>query len=97
MNEEDRPRIVHTVEDLQRRWRELLDKAPPHLMRLEFKLDEAVFHHCIKDIEKEIAYEEQVKKNFLLLKIGRGDVAIKTIEYFLSIKISLAIYLYIKI
>ncbi|KAL4710682.1 hypothetical protein ACJJTC_003318, partial [Scirpophaga incertulas] len=31
----------------------------PHLMRLEFRLDEAVFHHCIKDIDKEIVYEEQ--------------------------------------
>ncbi|XP_028030807.1 nesprin-1-like [Bombyx mandarina] len=68
VNEEDRPRIVHTVEDLQRRWRELLDKAPPHLMRLEFKLDEAVFHHCIKDIEKEIAYEEQIITFMFLCK-----------------------------
>ncbi|CAH2241590.1 jg3925 [Pararge aegeria aegeria] len=59
VNEEDRPRVVQTVEELQRRWKELLDKAPPHLMRLEFRLDEAVFHHCIKDIEKEIVYEEQ--------------------------------------
>ncbi|CAG9785832.1 unnamed protein product [Diatraea saccharalis] len=59
VNEEDRPQVVQTVEELQRRWRELLARAPPHLMRLEFRLDEAVFHHCIKDIEKEIAYEEQ--------------------------------------
>ncbi|CAH2077111.1 unnamed protein product, partial [Iphiclides podalirius] len=59
VNAEDRPRIVQTVEELQRRWKELLDRAPPHLMRLEFRLDEAVFHHCIKDIEKELVYEEQ--------------------------------------
>ncbi|CAG4999353.1 unnamed protein product, partial [Parnassius apollo] len=59
VNAEDRPHIVKTVEDLQRRWKELLDCAPPHLMRLEFRLDEAVFHHCIKDIEKELVYEEQ--------------------------------------
>ncbi|GBO98724.1 Nesprin-1 [Eumeta japonica] len=59
VNEEDRPRVVQTVEDLQRHWRDLLDRAPPHLMRLEFRLDEAVFQHCIKDIEKEIVYEEQ--------------------------------------
>lgn len=60
VSEEDRPRIVQTVEQLQQRWRSLLDRAPPHLMRLEFKLDEQVFQHTIKDIEKEIAYEEQV-------------------------------------
>lgn len=51
---------MQTVEELQRRWKELLDRAPPHLMRLEFRLDETVFHHCIKDIEKELVYEEQV-------------------------------------
>lgn len=61
MNEEDRPVIVQTVEELQRRWRGLLERAPPHLMKLEFRLDEAVFHHCIKDIEKELVYEEQVR------------------------------------
>ncbi|CAH3870841.1 unnamed protein product [Pieris brassicae] len=59
VKEEDRAGVVRTVEELQRRWKELLERAPPHLMRLEFKLDETVFHHCIKDIEKEIAYEEQ--------------------------------------
>lgn len=69
VNEEDRPRIVQTVEQLQQRWRSLLDKAPPHLMRLEFRLDEAVFQHCIKDIEKEIVYEEQVGNLFLNQKL----------------------------
>ncbi|CAK1540777.1 unnamed protein product [Leptosia nina] len=59
VREEDRADVVRTVENLQRRWKELLEHAPPHLMRLEFKLDETVFHHCIKDIEKEIVYEEQ--------------------------------------
>ncbi|KPJ06864.1 Nesprin-1 [Papilio machaon] len=59
VNAEDRPRVVQTVEELQRHWKELLDRAPPHLMRLEFRLDETVFHHCIKDIEKELVYEEQ--------------------------------------
>lgn len=38
----------------------VLYRAPPHLMRLEFRLDQAVLVHCIKDIEKEIAYEQQV-------------------------------------
>ncbi|XP_038215060.1 nesprin-1 [Zerene cesonia] len=59
VKEQDRPGIVRTVEELQKRWKDLLERAPPHLMRLEFKLDETVFHHCIKDIEKEIVYEEQ--------------------------------------
>lgn len=60
VSEPDRPAIVATVEELQRRWRALLERAPPHLMRLEFRLDEAVLTHCIKDIEKELVYEEQV-------------------------------------
>uniref|UniRef100_A0A2A4K817 Calponin-homology (CH) domain-containing protein n=1 Tax=Heliothis virescens TaxID=7102 RepID=A0A2A4K817_HELVI len=59
VSEEDRPSIVQTVEQLQQRWRALLARAPPHLMRLEFRLDETVFHHCIKDIDREIVYEEQ--------------------------------------
>jgi hypothetical protein len=58
---EERPELVARVEELQRRWRDLLARAPPHLMRLEFRLDDALLHHCIKDIHRELAYEEQVR------------------------------------
>ncbi|KAI5642762.1 spectrin repeat domain-containing protein [Phthorimaea operculella] len=80
VSEEDRPRIVQTVEELQRKWRELLDRAPPHLMRLEFRLDEAVFHHCIKDIEKEIVYEEQAYNQ----SDDADGILIRNEEYFRS-------------
>ncbi|CAG9579065.1 unnamed protein product [Danaus chrysippus] len=59
VSEPERPSVVETVEQLQRRWRELLQAAPAHLMRLEFRLDEAVLQHTVKEIDKEIVYEEQ--------------------------------------
>lgn len=78
MNVEDRPAIVQTVEELQRRWRGLLERAPPHLMKLEFRLDEAVFHHCIKDIEKELVYEEQVRTSIIIIALHLISVTVCT-------------------
>ena len=37
---------------------EVLSFAPLHLVRLEFRLDESTFIHYIKEIEKEIATEQ---------------------------------------
>lgn len=55
--------IANTVEALQKRWREVLTFAPLHLMRLEFRLDEASFLQYLKDIEVEISSEQQALIN----------------------------------
>ena len=51
--------IIEAVESLQRRWREVLTFAPLHLMKLEFRLDEATFSQYLKEIEIEINAEQQ--------------------------------------
>lgn len=51
--------IVETVDSLQRRWKDVLTFAPLHLMRLEFRLDEAAFSKYLKEIEMEISAEQQ--------------------------------------
>lgn len=56
---EEQQKVVGSVENLQKRWKDTLTRAPPHLMRLQFNLDEATFNHAIKDIEKEIQAEQQ--------------------------------------
>lgn len=55
--------IASTVEALQNRWREVLMFAPLHLMRLEFRLDEASFLQYLKEIEVEISAEQQALVN----------------------------------
>lgn len=55
--EEQRP-IATSVENLQRKWKEILSFAPLHLMRLEFRLDETTFTYYIKKIESEITSEQ---------------------------------------
>jgi nesprin-1 len=55
--------IANTVEALQNRWREVLTFAPLHLMRLEFRLDEASFLQYLKEIEIEINSEQQALIN----------------------------------
>ncbi|EZA53954.1 Nesprin-1 [Ooceraea biroi] len=55
--------ITNTVEALQNRWREVLTFAPLHLMRLEFRLDEASFLQYLKEIEVEISSEQQALIN----------------------------------
>lgn len=55
--------IANTVEALQNRWREVLTFAPLHLMRLEFRLDEASFLQYLKEIEMEISSEQQALIN----------------------------------
>lgn len=56
---EEQQKVVESVENLQKRWKDTLTRAPPHLMRLQFNLDETNFNHAIKDIEKEILAEQQ--------------------------------------
>lgn len=56
---EEQQKVVDSVENLQRRWKDTLTRAPPHLMRLQFNLDESTFQHALKDIEREIHAEQQ--------------------------------------
>lgn len=51
--------ITETVENLQKRWKEVLTFAPLHLMKLEFRLDEATLLQYLKEIEMEINSEQQ--------------------------------------
>ncbi|XP_068085330.1 muscle-specific protein 300 kDa [Anabrus simplex] len=51
--------IAATVDRLQAKWKDILSFAPLHLMRLEFRLDEATFTQYLKEIEKEISSEQQ--------------------------------------
>lgn len=53
--------VKETVEKLQAKWHQVLSFAPLHLVRLEFRLDETVFQQYLKDIEKEINFEQQVR------------------------------------
>lgn len=50
--------ITKSVDSLQKRWREMLSFAPLHLMKLEFRLDEAVFHAYLAEMDKEICAEQ---------------------------------------
>lgn len=55
--------ITNIVQTLQERWKEVLTFAPLHLMRLEFRLDEATFLQYLKEIEVEISSEQQALIN----------------------------------
>lgn len=56
---EDHKVVVDTVENLQKKFQDTLSQAPQHLLKQQFTLDETVFNHTIKDIEKEIQLEQQ--------------------------------------
>ncbi|XP_008555407.1 muscle-specific protein 300 kDa isoform X6 [Microplitis demolitor] len=51
--------IIETVDALQQRWKDVMTFAPLHLMRLEFRLDEAAFMQYLKEIEAEVNSEQQ--------------------------------------
>lgn len=51
--------IVETAERLQTKWKSTLSAAHLHVVRLEFRLEESNFSHCIKDVEKELHLEQQ--------------------------------------
>ncbi|XP_034936487.1 nesprin-1 isoform X11 [Chelonus insularis] len=51
--------ITKIVDELQNRWKDVLKLAPLHLMRLEFRLDEAAFMQYLKAIEVELNSEQQ--------------------------------------
>lgn len=56
---EEQQKVVDNVEGLQTRWESVLNRAPQHIVHLQFNLDETTFNQGIKDIEKEIQIEQQ--------------------------------------
>ena len=72
--------IVEAVDALQRRWKEVLSFAPLHLMRLEFRLDEATFTQYLKEIEMEINAEQQA----LIKNEDVGSILQRNKEFFVN-------------
>ncbi|XP_012253400.2 muscle-specific protein 300 kDa isoform X14 [Athalia rosae] len=72
--------IKEAVDNLQRRWKEVLTFAPLHLMRLEFRLDEAAFLQYLKEIEMEINSEQQA----LIKNDDVGGIVQRNKEFFVS-------------
>lgn len=56
---EEQQKVVENVEGLQRRWEDVIQRAPQHLIHLQFNLNEENFNQAIKDIDKEIQLEQQ--------------------------------------
>ncbi|XP_046474495.1 muscle-specific protein 300 kDa isoform X6 [Neodiprion pinetum] len=72
--------IVEALNNLQKRWKEVLTFAPLHLMRLEFRLDEAAFLQYLKEIEMEINSEQQA----LIKNDDVGGIVQRNTEFFVS-------------
>lgn len=56
---EEQQKTVENVESLQKRWEDVLMRAPQHLIHLQLNLNDRNLNHIIKDIEKEIQFEQQ--------------------------------------
>lgn len=51
--------VVDIVDKLQVKWNNLISIVPLHLMKIHFYTENIKFTHLIRDIEKELNYEEQ--------------------------------------
>lgn len=56
---EEQQKVVENVERLQQRWENVLTRAPQHLIHLQFNLNDESLNQTIKDIEREIQFEQQ--------------------------------------
>lgn len=56
---EEQQKVVENVEGLQKRWEDVLHRAPQNLIHLQFNLNEENFNQAVKEIEKEIQIEQQ--------------------------------------
>lgn len=72
--------VVENVNILQKRWKDVLTFAPLHLMKLEFRLDEATFLQYLKEIEKEINAEQQA----LVKNEDAGSILKRNKDFFLN-------------
>lgn len=51
--------VVEIVDKLQLKWNNLITIVPLHLMKIHFYTENIKFAHLVRDIEKELSYEEQ--------------------------------------
>lgn len=51
--------VVEIVDKLQQKWSNLITIVPLHLMKIHFYTENIKFAHLVRDIEKELSYEEQ--------------------------------------
>lgn len=51
--------VVEIVDKLQMKWSNLITIVPLHLMKIHFYTENIKFGHLVRDIEKELSYEEQ--------------------------------------
>ena len=51
--------IIEIVDKLQLKWNNLITIVPLHLMKIHFYTENIKFSHLIRDVEKELSYEEQ--------------------------------------
>ncbi|KAK3865215.1 hypothetical protein Pcinc_029165 [Petrolisthes cinctipes] len=56
--EPEQEAISEAIKSLQNRWDEVMCHAPLHLLKLEFRLDENTFQMYVRDIERELANEQ---------------------------------------
>lgn len=56
---EEQQKVVESVEHLQNRWESVLSRGPQHLIHLQYNLNEENFNQLVKEIEKEIQFEQQ--------------------------------------
>lgn len=54
----EQEKVVQTVDNLQKRWENVLQRAPQHIIHLQFNLNLENFNQHIKDIEKEVQLEK---------------------------------------
>jgi nesprin-1 len=51
--------VIEIVDKLQMKWNNLITIVPLHLMKIHFYTENIKFAHLVRDIEKELSYEEQ--------------------------------------
>lgn len=51
--------VIEIVDKLQVKWNNLITIVPLHLMKIHFYTEHLKFLHLVRDIEKELSYEEQ--------------------------------------
>uniref|UniRef100_T1JGP1 Calponin-homology (CH) domain-containing protein n=1 Tax=Strigamia maritima TaxID=126957 RepID=T1JGP1_STRMM len=51
-------KVEDIVAHYERRWKEIVDKVPLHLLKLEFRLNETTFQQLFREMEKELISQE---------------------------------------
>jgi nesprin-1 len=56
---EGKQNVVEIVDKLQTKWNDLVTIVPLHLMKIQFHIENMKFTNLLRDIERELNYEEQ--------------------------------------